>query len=86
MRRRPSICDACARLRQRANPQAVSSIERYVPYCEAFPREVPEEIVFGGFDHRRPYPGDGGIRFEPRAGGESALAAYEREGRPPAGG
>lgn len=31
--------------------------------CEAFPGGIPDEILFGGFDHHRPYPGDDGIRF-----------------------
>lgn len=32
--------------------------------CAAFKR-IPREILDGEFDHRNPYPGDGGIRFEP---------------------
>ena len=27
--------------------------------------EIPFEIWIGGFDHRLPYEGDNGIRFEP---------------------
>lgn len=47
------------------------------PYCTAFPGlhrnavgefieapEIPDAIYVDGFDHRRPYPGDNGIRFE----------------------
>jgi hypothetical protein len=32
--------------------------------CAAFPTEIPDEIFEGDFDHREPYPGDNGIRFE----------------------
>lgn len=32
--------------------------------CAAFEDGTPEEILFGEHDHREPYPGDGGVRFE----------------------
>ncbi|OJW20446.1 MAG: hypothetical protein BGO49_04355 [Planctomycetales bacterium 71-10] len=34
--------------------------------CAAFPRGIPGPILVMEADHREPYPGDGGIRFEPR--------------------
>lgn len=32
--------------------------------CEAFTKQIPDEILTGEFDHTKPYEGDGGIRFE----------------------
>lgn len=34
--------------------------------CSAFPSGIPDEIFWWEFDHRNPYPGDNGIRFEPQ--------------------
>jgi hypothetical protein len=33
--------------------------------CDAFPDGIPEKILTGDIDHREPYKGDNGIRFEP---------------------
>jgi len=34
--------------------------------CMVFPRGIPTEILLGIADHRKPYPGDLGIQYEPR--------------------
>jgi hypothetical protein len=33
--------------------------------CRAFPAGIPEAILTNQYDHRRPYDGDHGVRFEP---------------------
>jgi hypothetical protein len=33
----------------------------------AFPAGIPEKILFYEHDHRKPFPGDHGIRFESKS-------------------
>ena len=33
--------------------------------CDAFPERIPHEIFVGKVSHKKPYPGDHGIQFEP---------------------
>ena len=33
--------------------------------CTAFPERIPKAIRTNQHDHRKPYPSDNGIRFEP---------------------
>jgi 8-oxo-dGTP pyrophosphatase MutT (NUDIX family) len=35
--------------------------------CTAFPERIPKTIMVGMADHRQPYDGDRGVRWEPRA-------------------
>lgn len=42
-------------------------------HCKAYPfdgPEIPEAIVLGEHDHRKPFKGDKGIRWEPAPGFE----------------
>ena len=34
--------------------------------CAAFPDRVPLDVYSGRHDHSETYPGDGGIRFDPK--------------------
>ncbi|MGW1006660.1 hypothetical protein [Streptomyces sp. NPDC002520] len=65
-------------MKQRQNPEARTSLDQWIPYCEAFPENIPDDIYRGGFDHRLPCPGDRGIHFELRDGKERVLGLYER--------
>lgn len=38
------------------------------PACDAFPDGMPPVVLTGEHDHRKAYPGDNGIRFEPIEG------------------
>jgi hypothetical protein len=32
--------------------------------CKAFPDGIPAPILAGDNDHRKPYPGDNGVKYE----------------------
>jgi len=62
----PAQCARCRHLLGMATTVPVTDLESEVePACTAFPRGIPRAIQEGRHRHRRPYPGDGGIRFEP---------------------
>ena len=48
-----SLCFACQRFRRNLGK----------PTCSAFPDGIPDPILVDGYDHRHPFPGDGGTRF-----------------------
>lgn len=41
--------------------------ERGLRKCEAFPDQIPRPILLMAHDHRKPFPSDHGIRFEPKS-------------------
>jgi hypothetical protein len=47
--------------------QCLSCLHKRAGYfCDAFPAAagIPDEILANRFDHRRPHPGDHGVRWE----------------------
>lgn len=71
-----SICFACS-LFTRNWPEGV-------PTCNAFPRGIPDAILYGAFDHREEFGGEemdengDPILFELDPDEEDSLEAYER--------
>lgn len=66
-----SICVSCSRLRPRDDGE-------FGVACDAFPGGIPDEIYVQGFDHRQPFSGDQGIRYDPDSSAAERLSAYER--------
>ncbi len=50
-----------------------------VPHCVAFPGEIPQTIMRMDHDHRQPFPGDRGIRFELDPNLDPKMLAIYRE-------
>jgi hypothetical protein len=48
-------------------------------HCAAFPAGIPDVILDGDFDHRQPYEGDNGVRYEPdEPGGHDYWSEVDR--------
>jgi hypothetical protein len=60
----PPLCGGCTRL--------VGDLMD--PKCQAFPGGVPRPILLSEVDHRQRYPGDHGIRFDPKTERDAAYA------------
>lgn len=59
-----AICLACKHLRS-------------ADTCAAYPDGIPRKILFEHWDHRLPYPGDRGMRFELARGKGHLLDGFE---------
>lgn len=78
---RATICYSC----QHFQWGEAGGEERFA-YCRAFPEGIPQEVFYGEFVHKTPYPGDKGFQWEPfRAGidDDTRVAHYDPvEGHP----
>jgi hypothetical protein len=69
----PLISTTCIRCRHQD--------ARFRRVCAAFPDGIPMEIWLGKHDHRSPFPGDRGIRFERMTAADRAVLDLLKEGR-----
>lgn len=60
----PPICIGCKHLQG----------DLRAPKCAAFPAGIPNEILLSKADHRKPYPGDQGILFDPKSPDDATYA------------
>jgi hypothetical protein len=51
------------------------------PRCRAFEKGVPWEILLSQVDHRKPFPGDLSIQFEPKTPEDAKYAETMFEGK-----
>ncbi len=75
-----ALCPGCLWLKRDGRPGSTPDRDRdeslpRTMTCAAFPNGIPGEILDGSVDHRHPYPGDRGTRFEELVPGTAA--AYD---------
>lgn len=58
------ICVGCKHLRRGGAKMA----------CTAFPEGIPREIIESEKDHRKPYPGDDHVRYDPKTAADAKYA------------
>ena len=65
------ICLGCKHFRERDDNLT----------CDVFPQGIPLDILTNQADHRRPYPGDQGILFDPvdDAAAERAAELFDED-------
>jgi hypothetical protein len=63
----PPICGGCKNL---------TSPDLREPRCTAFPDGIPNEILLSRADHRQPFAGDNGIRFDPKDADAAKYAEF----------
>lgn len=66
-----TLCSACQRFRPGFDGAT----------CSAFPDGIPDAILVGGYDHRNPFPGDGGARFV-RDPDKALPSGFEEDAKP----
>jgi hypothetical protein len=57
-------CAWCTRFRPEVSDRTI---------CDAFPEGIPEAIQWMDHEHRRPFPGDHGLRFTAEPGTEDLV-------------
>jgi hypothetical protein len=67
----PPICSGCAHL--------MGDLKD--PKCAAFPAGIPWPILLSETDHRKPYPDDLGIQFDPKTPDDAKYAERMFEGK-----
>lgn len=55
MIRRTGLCSFCEHATPSDNGMS----------CAAYPDGIPDDILYGGLDHRKPLPEDHGVQFSP---------------------
>ena len=53
----PLLCNNCTHLAKGPVSNEIT--------CAAFPQRIPVEILLNRHDHRIPFPGDHGMRYDP---------------------